>query len=227
MNYIDLIRNFWRSQEVHSFGTIEIALYFHLVEVSNRCNWLNPFKRNNAKIMADLGIKDRRTLDNARLKLSQAGLISFVKKSTNPNVTYTLTCAFNAEVNAQDDVQVNAQVDVQVHAQADDTKDKLNQTKLKKEKKKKEFSFLDSKFKNVFLDWLEYKKQRGQPYKSEQSVKACYNKLVKLSNDNTDIARQIIDESIANNWSGFFEVKKQSVKPNIANYDNSYEHDDF
>lgn len=39
MNYIDLIRSFWRSHEEHSFGVTEIALYFHLVEICNICNW--------------------------------------------------------------------------------------------------------------------------------------------------------------------------------------------
>jgi len=93
---------------------------------------MNPFKRNNARIMADLGIKDRRTLDNARHKLAQAGLINFEKSATNPNVTYTITSAFNAQANVQADVQVPVQVSVQVPVQVGDTKYKLNKTKQNK-----------------------------------------------------------------------------------------------
>lgn len=132
MNYIDLIRNFWRCHEEHSFSVTEIALYFHLIEVCNLCSWKNPFKRNNSLIMAHLGIKDRRTLDNARNKLVQARLIKCDKKATNPNVTYGLTCALNAQADVQVSVQADVQADVQVDAQADDTKDKLNKTKLKR-----------------------------------------------------------------------------------------------
>ena len=131
MNYIELIRNFWRSHEEHSFTPTDIALYFYLVEVCNNCCWKNPFKRNNAKILADLGIKDRRTLDSSRNRLKQAKLLEFSKNTTNPNVIYSLTSTFNAQASVQADVQVSVQVPAQVSVQADDTKDKLNYNKEK------------------------------------------------------------------------------------------------
>ena len=58
-----------------------------------------------------------------------------------------------------------------------------------------------------FLDWVSYKKAKRQTYKTEQSLRACYNKLVKLSNGNADIACRIIEEAMANNWNGFYELK--------------------
>ena len=106
MNYIELINRFWLAHEENCFSTCEIALYFYLLKVNNICNWVEFFKRNNSKIMADLGIKDRRTLENARNRLKQAGLIDYQKKNTNPNVTYSLTSTFNAQVDAQVDAQV-------------------------------------------------------------------------------------------------------------------------
>ena len=108
MNYIELIRTFWRSHEEHSFSTTEIALYFYLVEVSNICRWKNPFKRNNSKIMADLSISFN-TLKNARNKLSQCELISFKSQSGNANVTYSLSnfdeVANEVDVKAGDEVE--------------------------------------------------------------------------------------------------------------------------
>lgn len=65
-------------------------------------------------------------------------------------------------------------------------------------------------FAGPFLDWLEYKKAKKQTYKTEQSLRACYNKLVKLSNGNADIACRIIEEAMANNWNGFFALKETS-----------------
>lgn len=124
MNYIELINRFWVVHEENCFTTCEIAIYFYLLKVNNACNWIQFFKRNNAKIMADLGIKDRRTLENARNRLKQAGLIDYQKKSTNPNVIYSLTSTLNAQVDVQVSVQADVQVDVQVDAQANDTKDK-------------------------------------------------------------------------------------------------------
>lgn len=61
-----------------------------------------------------------------------------------------------------------------------------------------------------FLDWVEYKKAKKQTYKTEQSLRACYNKLVKLSNGSADIACRIIEEAMANNWNGFFALKDTS-----------------
>jgi predicted transcriptional regulator len=90
MNYIELIRDFWRAHEEHSFGTTEVAVYFYLVEVCNICHCKNPFKRNNSKIEADLGISFN-TLKNARNRLVQAGLIKFETKNGSPNVIYTLS----------------------------------------------------------------------------------------------------------------------------------------
>lgn len=125
MNYIELINRFWVVHEENCFTTCEIAIYFYLLKVNNASNWIQFFKRNNAKIMADLGIKDRRTLENARNRLKQSGLIDYQKKSTNPNVTYSLTTAFNAQADAQADVQASAQAS----AQADDTKYKQKPNK--------------------------------------------------------------------------------------------------
>lgn len=61
-----------------------------------------------------------------------------------------------------------------------------------------------------FLDWVEYKKAKRQTYKTEQSLRACYNKLVKLSNGSADIACRIVEEAMANNWNGFYALKETS-----------------
>ena len=70
-----------------------------------------------------------------------------------------------------------------------------------------DFDFISDEFLEAFSLWLEYKKDSRENYKSEKSLKACYNKLVKLSKGNPAVASQIVDESIANNWAGFFELK--------------------
>jgi len=70
MNYIELINNFWRKHEEHPFGTVAGLLYFHLLDVSNKQNWRNPFKRQNTRVCGDLGITNP-TLIKARNKLKQ------------------------------------------------------------------------------------------------------------------------------------------------------------
>lgn len=74
-----------------------------------------------------------------------------------------------------------------------------------------DFSFVNENFKEVFLDWLNYKKAKGQKYKTQQSLEMCYKNLLKISNNNPETARECIESSIANNYSGIFPLKN---KPN-------------
>lgn len=68
-----------------------------------------------------------------------------------------------------------------------------------------------SDFDKVVLDWFDYKKERKESYKSEKSKTTFINKLKKLSGDNAETARLIVDESIANNWAGIFELKNNPI----------------
>lgn len=85
------------------------------------------------------------------------------------------------------------------------------------------FSFLDRKFENCLLRWLEYKKTKFQKYKSTESLTIFYNRMVKESGGAVDIAMEMIDQSMANNWDGLFALKQkggyneQSTKGNNSN----------
>ena len=59
----------------------------------------------------------------------------------------------------------------------------------------------------LFGEWLAYKKQRGQTYKGQMSIERMKTKLRNLSGGNIETAKAIIDEAMANNWSGFFALK--------------------
>ena len=59
--------------------------------------------------------------------------------------------------------------------------------------------------------WLDYKRSRGENYKSELSVKKFYTMLRNLSRCDPDLAARIIDKSIANNWAGIFELPESAA----------------
>ena len=65
----------------------------------------------------------------------------------------------------------------------------------------------DPRFKEVFDMWLEYKKERRESYKDDKSLKQCYEKLVRLSCNDPVVAMEMIKDSMANNYSGFFALK--------------------
>lgn len=97
----------------------------------------------------------------------------------------------------------------------DKAKSKEKESKLSS-KKTYDLSFVDEKYMSTFTEWLEYKSERKEKYKTESSLKACYNRLLKLSGDNPKIAEEIVQQSIANNYAGLFEyreIKPQKPKP--------------
>lgn len=67
--------------------------------------------------------------------------------------------------------------------------------------------FIDAPFRGVMDKWLEYKRARGQTYKSEASIKTCYKKLLEMSGDDPVKAEAIVENSIANNYAGLFPIK--------------------
>ncbi|WP_445454080.1 hypothetical protein [Flavobacterium sp. 25HG05S-40] len=129
MNYIEQIKGFWRSHDVEVFPTTTIAVYFYLLEVNNKVNWMPSFKRNNSKITADLGISYP-TLNNSRNRLKQAGLIDFKSQNGSANVTYTLKEFL--KVTNEVSVEVGNEVTNEVGSGSFMTKDKLkHKTKTK------------------------------------------------------------------------------------------------
>ena len=79
--------------------------------------------------------------------------------------------------------------------------------KKKKEKKeniKRKFE-VHPRVEKRFLEWLEYKKDRRETYKSETSKELALKKLVKFSGNDPLAARKIIEEAMSNNYAGFFD----------------------
>ena len=88
-----------------------------------------------------------------------------------------------------------------------------------KEKTKIDLSFIENEnYKNLVKDWLDYKKQKKSNY-TQKGIEFFYKRLLNLSNNSYDLAVKIIENSIANNYSGIFELKKNNyTKNNSINY---------
>ena len=70
-----------------------------------------------------------------------------------------------------------------------------------------DFTFItDPRWLELVKTWLDYKRSRGERYKSALSVKKFHTMLRNLSRGDPDLAARIIDKSIANNWAGVFEI---------------------
>lgn len=65
-------------------------------------------------------------------------------------------------------------------------------------------------WKPVIEKWLEFKKEKNQPYKGLTSLTTMFEKLKKYSNGNPVVGAEIIENSISNNYSGFFKSKDKT-----------------
>ena len=85
-----------------------------------------------------------------------------------------------------------------------------------KEKTNIDLSFIENKeFLDLVNKWLLYRKDIKKPYKSNESIKQFYYKLIKLSNNDIDIATEIINNSIANEYQGIFALKTNNFTNNF------------
>ena len=81
---------------------------------------------------------------------------------------------------------------------------------VKKGSKKIDASKIDDisfEFVPIMQNWFAYKQSKRQAYKSMQSATQCYKQLYELSNGDSATAEKIVNQSIANNWAGLFEIK--------------------
>ena len=198
------------------FTATEQALFYELVAICNGEDWRDVFDCSNIELCFALNVNEK-TLIKARESLINAGLI-YYKSGKNKRIisSYSFVKEFKTTVTTTVNFAANQTANDTVDKTANDTGDSTDYNKLKQKPNRNilskvshgDFDFISDEFLEAFSLWLEYKKDRRENYKSEKSLKACYNKLVKLSKGNPMIASQIIDEAIANNWAGFFELKK-------------------
>jgi hypothetical protein len=71
-----------------------------------------------------------------------------------------------------------------------------------------DYSFVTPEWLPLFTEWVNYKKSRNEMYKTQDSLKACYRNLLKLSNSDLNKGREVIDQATGNNWAGLFPLKE-------------------
>ncbi len=79
--------------------------------------------------------------------------------------------------------------------------------------------FVSAELLQDFQDFLDMRKKIRKPLKTQTGVKTRYNRLMTLSDGDTELARKIIRQSIGNEWQDFYQLKTQDQnngKNNIA-----------
>lgn len=105
---------------------------------------------------------------------------------------------------------------------------RVKKSKVKERKEEKSIDTTPTNFdtQNQLLvqkwyEWCDFRKLLKKPYKTTPGAAAAYNKLCNLSNNNSELAIAIINQSMANEWLGFFPLKtsNNSVKNTIPGED--------
>ena len=83
-----------------------------------------------------------------------------------------------------------------------------------------DWSLLSDEMKVVAEEWLKYKREKKQTYKPSGFKTFCKH-LIELSGNDPSVARLIIEQSMANNYSGIFKLKdinyETATKRNFGN----------
>lgn len=235
MNYIELIKRFWQCNEEQPIGSNATALYFYLLKVCNSLGWKVQFRHSDRYISIQLGISVN-TVRGAKNRLKQLGLIDFKSpdkksKGLEGSTIYTFSTVSMSDTvpDTDADTVIDTVHDTVPNTDAD-TRNKLNKTKLtnippippkKGESVKFSFDFVEDEFREPFENWLEYKKQRRESYKTQKSLEACYRNLKELSNQSPYTASKVVEQSLSNNWAGLFELKNNRNEANRRNNKNS------
>jgi uncharacterized protein YdaU (DUF1376 family) len=99
-----------------------------------------------------------------------------------------------------------------MHSNCNTEKSRVEKSKEEKSRIKKSqildpFSFCSESFIPVWEKWLNYRKEVRKPYRTETGMITKYNELVSLSGNDASKALAIVDQSIGNEWTGFFPLK--------------------
>lgn len=85
------------------------------------------------------------------------------------------------------------------------------------EKKKREsahhanYDWIAPLYHDCFQEFLDYKRREKKgTYKTESTIRKAYKQLLTLSNNNPIVAKQIVEQSIANGYMGLFPLKNNN-----------------
>ena len=212
MNYIGEINRFYDWLETNSLSVSAVALWHALMHINNKSRWIEEFAVATSVLCAKTGLSER-TIRNARNELKQRGRLDWKTRGGNKSATYILI-----PLTARDADSVSDNVTVITSDNASDNASALykqNNTKLFKEKSKKEkksdfdFSLIPKEFIPIVKKWLKYKSEKNQTYKKTGFRTFC-KKLEELTQWDLQLAEKIIEQSMASNYAGIFELKNKN-----------------
>lgn len=185
------------------------ALYLWLVRINNRCQWREMFQVTVRELMEGMACKSRTTYSKCFKDLINWGFVDLRVKSENQHQCNVISlykkCAITGTTTGATSSTITGTITGTIPKQL---KPKNNKTPpaLKPEI---ELPFSTEKFKAVWMEWKQYKKDTFKfTYKGKVSEKKALERLEKDSDGNEQLAIEMIDNAIARGWQGIYEINK-------------------
>jgi hypothetical protein len=211
MNGYEIEHNLEQRLRNWSLSPIAQLLYLKLKIIANEQGIITKkFKVSNEELMFRVGISAS-ALRNARNDLLKSGILGYNtggkngSRKTFGDYWFIDLRVFIKHTNEHTNEHTKHTLNIFK------TKTNIKENLKEKISESFNFDFVDENFKAIFFDWLEYKRIRRESYKTQKSVELCYQKLLKLSKNNPEIAVEVVNETMSNNYAGLIQLK------NIAN----------
>lgn len=215
MNGYQLTRQWfeWRFNNPGKLSSAHAELYFYIVDRWNYFGQKPEFGLPRLHTMEVLSIGSRNTYKKLFSDLIEHGFIKLVRESCNQYHHASIIALSKFE--QAPETPLDTPTD-QAPEQAPDPIDKSNNLGTK-EPKKKGFDFSGyEKLSDLMQKWVDYKKSIKNSYKSQSSLDIVAKKLNELSGGDIQKAEAIVEQSIANQWQGLFELR-QTLNVNRGN----------
>ena len=232
MDYIRQLNTFLTMSAGNLPGT-PFTVYMRLFQIANMRGWPECFPASDAEICLMTGIRNKKTIAEARRVLEQAGYIKTIRGGKHQATQYQLVELGiapvignkNTPITTPIDGAITTPIDGAITTQIDGAittpitghyikHKRKTETKTEKEKPKEKagaFS-LDSYTQNAELiealeGFIEMRKTKKAPL-TERALRLNLSKLDKISNNDAEKI-EIVNESVMRGWLGFFPLKQE------------------
>lgn len=219
MNMINEVRAFDYSIELNQLSTGQIALWYALININNRCAWIEWFAVSSTMLQLKTGLS-RRGIYDARNVLKQRGYIDFKETGNGKAAKYKLltlsqfaqdTAQVSLQATAQDTAHLTAQVTAPLNKQ-DKTKQDNIPPISPKGKKSEIFKSFAGNNTALLLALEDFEKMRIAIKKpmTDRARSMLLTELIKLS-DEPKTQVDILGQSILHNWQTVYALKSNKI----------------
>lgn len=235
MEYLSQILRFNDSLPTNNLSPGQIALWYALMHINNKCSWTEWFKAANRTLELYTGLSKNGVI-KARNVLKQKGLIDFKSNGTSA-ASFKLKILYGGTDSSTDsgtDSGIDSGTDSgtkssplnRLRIRQDKDKDKDN----KKEKDKKETASIpdepnvrkkerragsydeilsvieDEELKNLYYEFIKMRKLIKSPM-TDRALITLIDKVNSLEPTNIARRKQLLENSIVNNWKSVYPLK--------------------